>query len=44
MAEIATINWFGKWEASVFSENTAVFSENTVIFIYSKQVSMSLKI
>ena len=25
MTEIATIDWFGRWETSVFSENTAVF-------------------
>ena len=25
MNEIATINWFGSWETSVFSENTAIF-------------------
>ena len=25
MTEIATIDWFGKWGTSVFSENTAIF-------------------
>ena len=25
MAEIATIDWFGRWGTSVFSENTAIF-------------------
>ena len=25
MTEIATIDWFGRWGASVFSENTAIF-------------------
>ena len=25
MTEIATIDWFGRWGTSVFSENTAVF-------------------
>ena len=25
MTEIATIDSFGRWEASVFSENTAIF-------------------
>ena len=25
MTEIATIDWFGRWETSVFSENTAIF-------------------
>ena len=26
MTEIATIDWFGRWGTSVFSENTATFS------------------
>ena len=26
MTEIATIDWFGRWGTSVFSENTAMFS------------------
>ena len=26
MTEIATIDWFGSWGTSVFSENTAIFS------------------
>ena len=30
MTEFATIDWFGRWGASVFSENTAIFS---IIFI-----------
>ena len=25
MTEIATIDWFGKWGTSIFSENTAIF-------------------
>ena len=25
MTEIATIDWFGRWETSVFSENIAIF-------------------
>ena len=25
MTEIATIDWFGRWGTSVFSENTAIF-------------------
>ena len=25
MTEIATIDWFGRWGTSVFSENTALF-------------------
>ena len=26
MTEIATIEWFGRWGTSVFSENTAIFN------------------
>ena len=26
MTKIATIDWFGRWGTSVFSENTAIFS------------------
>ena len=26
MTETATIDWFGRWGTSVFSENTAIFS------------------
>ena len=29
MTEIATIDWFGKWGTSVFSENTAIFSDDS---------------
>ena len=25
MTEIATIDWFGRWGTSIFSENTAIF-------------------
>ena len=25
MTEIATIDWFGRWGTSVFSENAAIF-------------------
>ena len=28
MTEIATIDWFGRWGTSVFSENTAIFYSN----------------
>ena len=28
MTEIATIDWFGRWGTSVFSENTAKFHIN----------------
>ena len=34
MTEIATIDWFGRWGTSVFSENTATFcSEKQFSFI-----------
>ena len=26
MTEIATIDWFGRWGTSVFSENTDIFN------------------
>ena len=26
MTEFATVDWFGRWGTSVFSENTAIFS------------------
>ena len=26
MTEIASIDWFGRWGTSVFSENTAIFT------------------
>ena len=35
MTEIATIDWFGRWGTSVFSENTAVFSSS--FFLYNFQ-------
>ena len=28
MTEIATIDWFGRWGTSVYSENTAMFAFN----------------
>ena len=28
MIEIATIDWFGRWGTSVFSENTAIFKSS----------------
>ena len=31
MTEIATIDWFGRWGTSVFSENTAIFYYSLVI-------------
>ena len=30
MTEIATIDWFGRWGTSVFSENTAIFLLETM--------------
>ena len=32
MTEIATIDWFGRWGTSVFSENTAIFE--TYVYQY----------
>ena len=29
MTEIATVDWFGRWGTSVFSENTAIFLIHT---------------
>ena len=26
MTEFATVDWFGRWGTSVFSENTAIFT------------------
>ena len=31
MTEIATIDRFGRWGTSVFSENTAIFSIETLV-------------
>ena len=31
MTEIATIDWFGRWETSVFSENTAIFEQLALV-------------
>ena len=33
MTEIATIDWFGRWGTSVFSEKTALFTIKTLIII-----------
>ena len=30
MIKIGTIEWFGRWGTSVFSENTAIFSSYAV--------------
>ena len=32
MTEIATIDWFGRWGTSVFSENTAISGTFSVYF------------
>ena len=32
MTEIATIDWFGSWWISVFSENTAIFYTTSYSF------------
>ena len=39
MIEIATIDWFGRWGTSVFSENTAIFS---ILRLISEQFSWKL--
>ena len=31
MTEIATIDWFGRWGTSVFSENTTIFNLQSII-------------
>ena len=33
MTEIATIDWFGRWGISVFSENAAIFLKYTALTI-----------
>ena len=33
MTEIASIDWFGRWGTSVFSENTAVFDSAFVMLV-----------
>ena len=37
MTEIATIDWFGRWGTSVFSENTAIFS-NGFTFLHTVMI------
>ena len=37
MTEIASIDWFGRWRTSVFSENTA-FSENCAFIIKMEEI------
>ena len=44
MTEIATIDWFGRWGTSVFSENTAIlvtcvsaFNQTVFFVLPSKQ-------
>ena len=32
MAEFATIDWFGRWGTSVFSENTAIFYSRLYLY------------
>ena len=34
MTEIATIDWFGRWGTSVFSENIAIFKGWFCLFLY----------
>ena len=33
MTELATIDWFGRWDTSVFSENTTIFSNLSARFL-----------
>ena len=40
MTEIATIDWFGRWGTSVFSENTTIFG--SVVLNSISQISMLL--
>ena len=40
MTEIATIDWFGRWGTSVFSENTAIFV-NMIIKVLTATASKS---
>ena len=37
MTEVATVDWFGRWGTSVFSENTAIFipPQNRVLVGYT---------
>ena len=37
MTEIATIDWFGGWGTSVFSENTAIFSFGVGVELFVDQ-------
>ena len=37
MTEIATIDWFGRWGTSVFSENTAIFYSEVGIVTFLSQ-------
>ena len=41
MTEIATIDWFGRWGTSVFSENTAIFNSDNSFQMY--QITLVLK-
>ena len=39
MTEIATIDWFGRWETSVNSENTAIFLDFFFFFFLPRILS-----
>ena len=41
MTEIAIVDWFGRWETSVFSENTAIFLLNGLVHLYQLDESIS---
>ena len=40
MTEIATIDWFGRWGASVFSENTAIFGSSLIKDMFEKEFKL----
>ena len=42
MTEIATIDWFGRWGTSVFSENTAIFILNVCIMSHHFCIHVNL--
>ena len=44
MTEIATIDWFGRWGTSVFSENTAIlvaFSRETLCLLFEFDITFN---
>ena len=41
MTEIATIDWFGRWGTSVFSENTAIFFDCFLLLSYRTKETLA---